>query len=195
LKVREIKNGKVFMDIAVVSLIVSSAIGIAGIVAGFWLKKRDKKYNESLEEFKNDLLKENRVFSDKYNKTIELKNIINACKTSVNRTISHAKAKKKYGFVSNMPSTIIIDDTRMHKIQLDIFLDNNHIWLDENLQVTSKQVLVVLGRMIKQILAYDIDNVMVKREESRLKDIEIEFLDAIKAFNKEFLNFINNFQK
>lgn len=183
------------MVLDIIDITITSLLGIGGIWAGFWLKKRDKKYNENLEEFKNDLLKENRVFSDKYDKTIELKNIINACKTSVDRTISHSKAKKKYSIDSNIPSTVILEDTRMHKIQLDIFLDNNHIWLTENLQVTSNQVLLELGKLIKQILAYDINNVMVEREVSRLKDIEIEFLDAIKAFDKEFLNFINNFQK
>ncbi len=151
--------------------------------------------NRKLEKFKNDLLKENRVFSDKYDKIHELKNIIYDCKISIDKAIIHSKNKKKYGFDKDIESTTIVQESHENQGKLDRFLQYNNLWLMEELQDTSKQVLNKLGEIIKQILAYDLDNVMVKREESRLKDIEIEFLDAIKVFDKEFLNFINNFQK
>jgi len=54
------------MILDIIDIIITSLLGVGGICAGFWLKKRDKKYNESLEKFKNELLKENRIFEDNY---------------------------------------------------------------------------------------------------------------------------------
>ncbi len=55
-----------------INLFVSLVITGLGIWGSFWLKKRDKKYNENLEEFKNNLMKKNRIFEDKYTKDKEL---------------------------------------------------------------------------------------------------------------------------
>ncbi len=60
------------MVLDIIDIIITSLLGIGAIWAGFWLKKRDKKYNENLEEFKNNLMKKNRIFEDKYTKDKEL---------------------------------------------------------------------------------------------------------------------------